>query len=262
VGRSKSSSEPQVPTLSAPSDLSRRRRTVIVAFGATLAFAGALVLGLLGFLVGLGWWATLVGALVGAALGRLLVQRAASRIIAAVGAVPLHDAPRLENLVDGICVAKGITRPRLVVVDTPTRNACAIALNPRHSTLIVTRGLLDHLNRIELEGVAARELTLVKSGQAALATVVSVITPIWQAAAGRLIGDRADLIADLGAVGVTRYPPGLLDALDKIGADPSVPSAPRWTRHLWIEDPGAPADGRAGSFHSPIEERIATLREL
>lgn len=233
-----------------------------MCFGATLALLGALVFGIVGLLLALGWWPALVGAVAGALLGRLLVQRAVGRIVAGIGAVPLGDAPRLENLVEGLCVANGIVRPRLVVVEAPAHNACAVGLNPRHSTLIVTRGLLDHLTRIELEGVVARELALVKSGHAALATVVAVIASFSPALAQRLLPERADVVADMAAVGLTRYPPGLLDALDKIRRDPGLDQVPRWTRHLWIEDPEGPASGRSGPFHSSIDERIATLREL
>jgi heat shock protein HtpX len=213
-------------------------------------------------LVGLGWWTGAVGLVVGAGLARLHVQRSVERVVASLGAVPLADSPRVDNLVDGLCVANGIAHPRLLVVETSARNACVVGLNPRHSTLVVTRGLLEHLSRIQLEGVVARQLALVKSGHAALATVVAAITPLWSAAPQRLLPERADLLADLDGVGYTRYPPGLIDALQSVATAPQIEAAPRWTRHLWIDDPVGPADGRAGSIHSSIDERIATLREL
>jgi heat shock protein HtpX len=159
-------------------------------------------------------------------------------------------------------VANGISHPRLMVVETAARNAFVVGLNPRSTTFVVTRGLLDHLSRIELEGIVARQLALVKSGQTALATVVAAIAPLWSSAPRRLLVDRADLLADLDAVTTTRYPPGLIGALQSVAVAPHLAAAPRWTRHLWIEDPVAPADGRAGSIHSSIDERIATLREL
>jgi heat shock protein HtpX len=216
----------------------------------------------LGVVLGVGWWPGVLGLVIGAGLARLHVQRSVDRVVDAVGAVPLGDAPRLENVVDGLCVANGIAHPRLMVVETAARNACVLGLNQRHSTLLVTRGLLDHLSRIQLEGVVARQLALVKSGHAALATVVAAIAPVWSGAPQRLLPARADLLADLDGVGYTRYPPGLIDALQTVAAAPQIAAAPRWTRHLWIDDPVGPADGRAGSLHSTIDERIATLREL
>jgi heat shock protein HtpX len=236
---------------------------VVAGFAAALALVGALVLAALGLLVGLGWWApALVGAIAGAVAGRLIVQRGADRIIPAVGAAPLTDAPRLENLVDGLCVTNGIAHPRLYVIETPTINACAVGSDPRHSSLIVTRGALDGFTRIELEAVVARELALVKRGHAALASVVAAIASIWPGASPRLLPERSDVLADLEAVRFTRYPPGLIQALDKVRAAPAVSGAPHWTHHLWVESPdGSDADG-SGTFHSPIDERIATLREL
>lgn len=233
-----------------------------MAFATSVAIAVGVVFLLVGLLLGIGWWFGLVGLAAGAGLARLYVQRTVERVLVAVGAVPLTDAARLENLVDGLCVANGIAHPRLMVVDSPARNAAILGLTPRHSTLVVTRGLLDESTRIELEGVVARQLALVKSEHAALATVVAAIAVVWAGAPQRLLPARADLLADLDGVAYTRYPPGLIGALERIAGSTSLDSAPRWTRHLWIDDPVSPAHGRAGSFHSPIDERIATLREL
>jgi heat shock protein HtpX len=72
-------------------------------------------------------------------------------------------------------------------------------------------------------------------------------------------------------VQLTRYPPGLISALEKLQADCTVThSASTATAHLWIEQPmsGVGDRGRLGSIHRlfdthpPLEERIATLREL
>jgi heat shock protein HtpX len=210
----------------------------------------------------LGWWLVAVGALVGAVVATSVLARGVAGITASIGAVRLADAARLENLVDGLCVTNGIAHPQLYVVEHPGRNACAVGISPNHAHLVVTRGALDDLGRIELEAIVARELALIKSGYAALASVVAVIARFWPAMASRLLPERVDVIADLEGVSFTRYPPGLLEALDKVRQEPSVPSAPRWTRHLWIDDPVEPAPGRTGPFHSPIDERIATLREL
>lgn len=215
---------------------------------------------LIGLLSGIGWWLAIVGALLGAAVAWWMVHRTPDRVLAGVGAVPLTGASRLENLIDGLCLTNGIPLPALMVVETDARNTATVGIRGSYA-LVVTRGLLDDLSRIELEGVVARQLWLIKSGHAGMGTLVAAIAPFWAGAVERAIPPRSDVVADVDAVGLTRYPPGLLDALEKIDSSPAL-TVPKWTRHLWIEDPGSPADGRTGSYHSPLDERIATLREL
>ena len=65
---------------------------------------------------------------------------------------------RYHNLVEGLCIAAGLPKPRLYVVDDPAPNAFATGRNPKHAALAVTTGLLEMMNRVELEGVIAHEL--------------------------------------------------------------------------------------------------------
>ena len=65
---------------------------------------------------------------------------------------------RYHNLVEGLCIAAGLPKPRLYVVDDPAPNAFATGRNPKHAALAVTTGLLEMMNRVELEGVLAHEL--------------------------------------------------------------------------------------------------------
>jgi heat shock protein HtpX len=85
------------------------------------------------------------------------------------------------------------------------------------------------------------------------------------------VSRQRESLADLGAVEMTRYPPGLISALEKLQADTTVThSASRATAHMWIEQPVArvPDEGRMASLnrlfdtHPPLTERIAALREL
>ena len=75
---------------------------------------------------------------------------------------PVEHA-RLHNLVEGLCIAGGLPKPRVYVVDDDAPNAFATGRDPRHAAVAVTTGLLDKLNRIELEGVLAHELSHVKN---------------------------------------------------------------------------------------------------
>jgi len=66
---------------------------------------------------------------------------------------------------------------------------------------------------------------------------------------------RRELLADVSGVALTRYPPGLISALEKLRDDTAVVhSGSRATAHLWIESPNG--------IHPPLDERISALREL
>jgi heat shock protein HtpX len=110
------------------------------------------------------------------------VALAAARAKPAVG----PEYQRYHNLVEGLCIAAGLPKPKLYVVDDPAPNAFATGRNPKHASLAVTTGLLQMMNRVELEGVIAHELSHVKNYDI-LAGTVAVIA----------VGTVA-LLADIG----------------------------------------------------------------
>lgn len=224
---------------------------------------GALVLGLVGALAGVAWIGAVVGAVAGAAAVLWAVRGADARILAGVGARPLPPGaePRLANLVDGLCVSNGLPLPTLAVIEDPAVNCLGVGRSADATTLAFTRGLLDGLDRIQLEGVVARQLAQVKSGETHLGTVVAAVG-IVPGLAARAIPPRYDLLADLEGVGLTRYPPGLTSALERARDVTHVATAPRASSHLWLADPTPTGDALAGTVRSPIDERIATLQEL
>lgn len=81
---------------------------------------------------------------------------------------------RYHNLVEGLCIAAGLPKPRLYVVDDPAPNAFATGRNPEHAAIVVTTGLLETMNRVELEGVLAHELSHVKNYDILVSTVAVV----------------------------------------------------------------------------------------
>ena len=94
-----------------------------------------------------------------------------------------------------------------------------------------------------------------------------ILGKLMQAAVSR----RRETLADVSACQMTRYPPGLISALEKLRDDSTVThSATTATAHMWIEQPlsGVGDAGRFGALnrmfdtHPPLEERIALLREL
>ena len=64
------------------------------------------------------------------------------------------EYPRLHNLVEGLCIAGGLPKPGVYIVDDPAPNAFATGRNPDHAAIAVTTGLLEQMNRVELEGVS------------------------------------------------------------------------------------------------------------
>jgi heat shock protein HtpX len=226
-----------------------------------------------------------------------------------------HTYARYHNLVEGLCIAGGIPKPRLYIVHDDAPNAFATGRNPNHAAIAVTTGLLEKMNRVELEGVLAHELSHVKnydilvstlaivmlgvvtlladlsfrfawvsghrrssrSGQgpqailALLGIVMLIVGPLVARLMHLAISRRREQLADFSAVELTRYPPGLISALEKLQQDSSVVrSGSRATAHMWIEDPMAQKEedgnlarlNRLFNTHPPLTERIAALREL
>lgn len=205
----------------------------------------------------LGWWAW--------AAGDWLV----ARHVSGRPADPASDA-RLCNLVEGLAAGSGVSPPKMVVVDSPGLNALVAGTQPRRAVLAVTSGLLAELNRIELEAVLAEELYLLRHDEVRPATVLAATFGL-----GRKIALTSDWdsSADQGAVSLTRYPPALASALEKIettGA--AVAGQPGYLAHMWLADPrgrgaGGPRRSSAESTAAPtgrlpLSERVEALREL
>src|SRR5256886_5466849 len=85
---------------------------------------------------------------------------------------------RLHNLVEGLCIAAGLPKPRVYVIEDPAPNAFATGRNPRHAAVAVTTGLLDTMNRIELEGVLAHELSHVKNYDILVSTLAVTLVGV------------------------------------------------------------------------------------
>lgn len=83
------------------------------------------------------------------------------------------EEPRLHNIVEGMAIAAGVPKPRVYVVPERAPNAFATGRNPEHSSIAVTEGLLEMMNRVELEGVIAHEMSHVLDRDILVGTVVA-----------------------------------------------------------------------------------------
>jgi heat shock protein HtpX len=89
-----------------------------------------------------------------------------------------EDHPRYHNIVEGLCIAAGIPKPALYVIPEKAPNAFATGRNPEHSSVAVTEGLLETLNRVELEGVLAHELAHVRNRDILVGTLVATLVGV------------------------------------------------------------------------------------
>lgn len=101
-------------------------------------------------------------------------------VIALSGAKPIEkkDAPQLYNSIENLTIADGLPMPKVYIIDDPAPNAFATGRDPNHSAVAVTSGLLERVDRLELEGVLAHELSHVKNYDMRLMTVVVVLVGI------------------------------------------------------------------------------------
>jgi len=92
--------------------------------------------------------------------------------------VTKEEFPYLYNVVEGLTIAAGLPPPRCYVIDDTAPNAFATGRNPKNSVIVVTTGLLDKLNRVELEGVIAHEMSHIKNYDVLLQTLVVVMVGV------------------------------------------------------------------------------------
>jgi heat shock protein HtpX len=120
-------------------------------------------------------------ALGGAAIWFVIAWFAHQKIIDAVtGARQVDRAaePRLWNLLETLCISRGITMPTLRIVESEQRNAFASGLREKHYSVTVTRGLMDTLDDAELEAVLAHELTHIRNRDVQLLVISAVFVGV------------------------------------------------------------------------------------
>ncbi len=255
------------------------------AFGLIVAFLVALIYSLIGYYQ-----------------GRNFILR-----ISNAKKITKRDNLRLVNIVEELSIAAGLKKaPDVYVIPEKAMNAFATGKDPEHSAIAVTQGLLDRMNKEELEGVIAHEMSHIRNYDIRLMMLASVLVGVvallsqifirsmWfgrrdEGEDGNLrlimmlvgivfaifapiiaqliklaVSRRREFLADASAAALTRYPPGLANALEKIKNDEyTLRTANTATAHLYIANPfkrGFVAN--LFSTHPPIDERIRRLRAM
>jgi len=118
--------------------------------------------------------------------------------------VAKEEFPYLINVVEGLAIAAGLPAPRCYVIDDTAPNAFAAGRDPSHSVLCVTTGLLQKLNRVELEGVVSHEMAHIRNYDVRLQTLAVVMVGVivllgdwimrslwWGGRSRKISGDRS-----------------------------------------------------------------------
>jgi heat shock protein HtpX len=222
-------------------------------------------------------------------------------VLRAYGAQPVgpQEAPELNSIVESLANRAGIPMPKLYVIPDPALNAFATGRSPSHAAVAATEGILRALNRDELEGVLAHELshvinrdTLTSTVAATLAGAISwlahmayfmpvgrdrddhgsnplvalltvLLAPIAAMLIQMAVSRSREYEADSSGARLVGHPEGLANALRKLEvAAKQIPmrNANPATAHLFIVNP---LSGRSlaslFSTHPPLEKRIERL---
>jgi len=227
-------------------------------------------------------------------------------VLSATGAKPADPVKHiyLINTVEGLALAAGIPVPKIYVMPDKEINAFATGRDPKHASMAVTQGALDNLNRQELEGVIAHEMSHIGNYDIRFFTMIAIfvglvailsnilLRSMWYSGGGnrdnknsglliivglvlaiiapiavRLvqlsISRRREYLADATGVKLTRYPPGLAGALEKIkNTNQGKMKVSEAVSHLFISDPHNTFLDSIFATHPPIEKRIEVLRAM
>jgi Zn-dependent protease with chaperone function len=222
-------------------DRNRRRSWLLVA---VVVVVLGLLGGAIGYATGFGWGGVILAVGVATALSIGSWFAGDALVMATSGAREIDRAnpgepfTQLVNVVEEMRLAGGLPPPRLWVIDDSAPNAFATGRDPQHASVAVTTGLLDKLDREQLQGVIGHEMSHIGN-----------------------LDIRFTLLVEL-----TRNPVGLARALRTISDDREVLEvANRATQHLYIVNPIKSFEERAKSLwdtHPPIGERIRQLENI
>lgn len=203
--------------------------------------------------------------------------------------------PKLYNMIENLCISKGLPTPRIGIIETPGMNAFALGWRPKDSWIVFTRGLLNALEKSEIEAVAGHELTHIINKDSLLMLVmvlyigaISLLGEILLRSGGRggnsknknvlpLIGlvllmlgylfyplvklaisRKREYLADAGSVELTKDNQAMISALRKISARPEVKLDNKEMAAMFIANPFKKMSSLFQT-HPSIEDRIKAL---
>src|SRR5437867_5100804 len=150
-----------------------------IGYGFDLLYFGVDPLGILGEPNARFPVATFAALIFGSIASAYSLQSGAKAVLQSTHAYPVpDDSPQygmLRNVADEMAIAAGLPRPQLYLVPDPDPNAFATGKDPEHSYIAVTEGLVQALNREELQGVVAHEMSHIKNYDIRLTTIVAAL---------------------------------------------------------------------------------------
>src|SRR6266513_103513 len=174
---------------------SNRRRSILLLIGLfflvyVMVFAGALAGEAMSYDASLQWllqraWVDAVKAApfatVGTALWIFVAYKFHQSMIDLVTGgreVTRQEEPRLYNLLENLCISRGIAMPKLKIIETPALNAFASGMNEKQYSVTITSGLVQALDDAELESVLGHELTHIRNGDVRMLVIAVIIAGV------------------------------------------------------------------------------------
>ena len=160
--------------------IARNRRNSLLLIAAFLAFVTVF-----GYIIGFAWIGDpvralfgLVLALIAGTISGLISYYAGDKMVLAASRakeITHDDAPVLFNVVEEMTIAAGLPMPKVYIVDDTAPNAFATGRDPEHASVAVTKGLLEKLDRDELQGVIAHEMSHVANFDIRYSMLVGIL---------------------------------------------------------------------------------------
>ena len=185
------------------------------------------------------------------------------------------SAPALYKMVQRLAERGNLPMPKVYIIDSPVPNAFATGRNPEHAAVAVTTALANALDKDEIEGVLAHELSHVKHGDILIGTIAAsmaaivglammILAPLAAGIIQMAVSRSREYMADKSGGELSGNPDALADALLKIESyakNRTMPGATENTAHMFIICPFSAKDmQQLFSTHPSTADRVARLR--
>jgi heat shock protein HtpX len=243
---------------------------IIIGFGYYLSVyyqSPDILWGAVGLSIVMSWWSYFAG-------DKAILGLSRAKLVSESNSL---EEQKIQHLVENLCIVAGLPMPKVFIIEDSAPNAFAVGRDPQHASIALTSGLISKLDKAELEGVIAHELSHVRNYDILLATIVvtllgiivmasdwllrtrprrgdqeesgggaiiliglilAILSPLLARLIYLAISRKREYLADASGALITRYPEGLASALKKIGTDANkLKSASQATAGLYIVNP-------------------------